>query len=1130
MYSIGLDLGIASVGWSVVNEKNGFIEDLGVRIFTARNSDQNKDRRTARSTRRLLRRRHTRLEDAKRYLESQGFTNDVSLKHVCPYELRVKGLDQALSKSEIYKVVLHIIKKRGISYLDEDSVEAASEGQAYKDQVSKNAMLLKEFTPGQIQLHRLQENGRVRTGLNAKGEYQLNVFTVRAYAQELERILRCQSQFHSEITEDFINFFVKKGTGQEAGLVYRKRPYYHGPGNEKNNSPYGRWANYSFDGKPAENIFDQLIGKDIRGNLRASTMGLTAQKYNLLNDLNNLTIKREESKLTPAEKEDVLSYLMTQDVKQFGPSTLLKILNLSKEDVKGFRIDKNEKPELHTMKTYRAWRQIFAENGLELNDIPEDTVNMLGRIITLNTDIDAVEHTIDVELPDLELVIKEIVLNNFAKLRSKASQASWHSFSDELMKELIPELLNTSDEQNTILERMGIKKELRGHYAQYSHLPVEETIEQIFNPTVAKTIKQAFKVMNELIDRYGKDNISYVTVEMPRDKNEKDQVDTIKKIQKDNLNRKDASQKYFLEKSGWTEERFNFEMRKPKYAKKLLYYYEQDGICAYSGKPILPEEVFSDRTEVDHIIPLSISLDDSLNNKVLVRAEANQEKGQRSPYQAFMDGAKLGQTWDQYVAWVKSRPYKKYKKQNLLEERDIFNPEIRKRFVERNLNDTRYSSRVVMNTLQSFFYESDTKVKVVSGSFTHTLRKRWMLDKMRETHHHHAVDATLCAVSPFVKIEPYEYRIVDDKPVMIDLATGEFIDYREYKKRKYDDKKAYSLDQWPDFIADLTPLKLYSRIKFSHQVDHKWNRKVSDATLYSTRNRITYTVKKGKEVENKEVYTIKKISDIYSEDGWEEFKKHQDDLLMKDIDPKTYEILLEIAATYPDFKEVEQANNKVKRIPQSPFKKYCEDQAIPGIQKYSKKGNGPIIRSLKYYDKKLGSHLNITKTPSGQPIEETVNGRRVILNQLNPWRTDVYYSPSRDCFELVGIKYNHCQYINGQYGVPKATYEQLLVDEKVSSDSEFRFSLYRGDRIQIQYGDEMVEGLYQSRTTNNVNYFELKPITSTQWEKEILPVLGKPSNGRAIKGLKKGMKVLKIHTSYLGKKYYITREKLKGIL
>src|SRR5699024_1477522 len=133
-------------------------------------------------------------------------------------------------------------------------------------------------------------------------------------------------------------------------------------------------------------------------------------------------------------------------------------------------------------------------------------------------------------------------------------------------------------------------------------------------------------------------------------------------------------------------------------------------------------------------------------------------------YQAFLSNENMGRSWGEFKAWVQQRKYKKYKESLLLLEEDVFHPKVRAKFVARNLNDTRYSSRVILNTLQSFFYESDTKVNVINGSFTHTLRKKWgnALEKTRETYHHHAVDAGLCAVQPFVIIDQYKYMVNDN--------------------------------------------------------------------------------------------------------------------------------------------------------------------------------------------------------------------------------------------------------------------------------------------------------------------------------------------------------------------------------
>lgn len=70
------------------------------------------------------------------------------------------------------------------------------------------------------------------------------------------------------------------------------------------------------------------------------------------------------------------------------------------------------------------------------------------------------------------------------------------------------------------------------------------------------------------------------------------------------------------------------------------------------------------------------------------------------------------------------------------------------------------------------------------------------MDKTRETHHHHAIDASLCAVTPFVKVSRYHYAVNEETGEKfmreIDVETGEILDeipYREYKKQNIMNEK-----------------------------------------------------------------------------------------------------------------------------------------------------------------------------------------------------------------------------------------------------------------------------------------------------------------------------------------------------
>lgn len=54
---LGLDIGVASVGWGIIDENYNVINS-GVRLFSEGSAEENLTRRTMRSSRRRIRRRH----------------------------------------------------------------------------------------------------------------------------------------------------------------------------------------------------------------------------------------------------------------------------------------------------------------------------------------------------------------------------------------------------------------------------------------------------------------------------------------------------------------------------------------------------------------------------------------------------------------------------------------------------------------------------------------------------------------------------------------------------------------------------------------------------------------------------------------------------------------------------------------------------------------------------------------------------------------------------------------------------------------------------------------------------------------------------------------------------------------
>ena len=301
---VGLDIGIASVGWAVVKDDYTVLE-AGSNLFDSADASGNADRRSMRQMRRLLRRRKTRIRDFNKLWEQSGKVVPFSqINH--QLMLRVKGLSEKLSEDEIYFVLANMLRHRGISYL-EDALDESTIGKSdYEKGLQKNQEELKDRLPCEIQWDRLQKYGtyRGRTDIKTQDGEDLilsNVFTVGAYRREIEKFFHTQSSYHSFLDDCFLEEYLS--------IFNRKREYYEGPGNELSRTDYGRYTcrKDKETGKyiTEDNIFEKLIGKCsvYPEEMRAAGASYTAQEFNLLNDLNNLTVNGR--KLSEEEKRRI---------------------------------------------------------------------------------------------------------------------------------------------------------------------------------------------------------------------------------------------------------------------------------------------------------------------------------------------------------------------------------------------------------------------------------------------------------------------------------------------------------------------------------------------------------------------------------------------------------------------------------------------------------------------------------------------------------------------------------------------------------------------------------------------------------------------------------------------------------
>lgn len=1120
---LGLDIGIGSVGVGILNKVTGEIIHKNSRIFPAAQAENNVERRINRQGRRLTRRKKHRRVRLNHLFEESGLITDftnVSI-NLNPYQLRVKGLTDELSNEELFIALKNMVKHRGISYLDDASDDGNSSVGDYAQIVKENSKQLETKTPGQIQLERYQKYGQLRGDFtveeDGKKHRLINVFPTSAYRAEALRILQTQQEFNPQITDEFINSYLQILTG--------KRKYYHGPGNEKSRTDYGR---YRTSGETLDNIFGILIGKCTfyPEEYRAAKASYTAQEFNLLNDLNNLTVPTETKKLSEEQKNQIITYVKNE--KAMGPAKLFKyiakLLACDVADIKGYRINKSDKPEIHTFEAYRKMKTL---ETIDVEQMEREKLDKLAYVLTLNTEREGIQEAIEHEFADGTFSQEQIdELVQFRKANSSIFGKGWHSFSVKLMMELIPELYETSEEQMTILTRLG-KQKTTSSSNKTKYIDEKQLTEEIYNPVVAKSVRQAIKIVNAAIKEYG--DFDNIVIEMAREMNEDDEKKAIKKIQEANKSEKDAAmRKAANQYNGKAELPHSVFHGHKQLATKIRLWHQQGERCLYTGKTISIHDLINNpnQFEIDHILPLSITFDDSLANKVLVYATANQEKGQRTPYQA-LDSMDDAWSFRELKAFVReSKTLSNKKKEYLLTEEDISKFDVRKKFIERNLVDTRYASRVVLNALQEHFRtrKIDTKVSVVRGQFTSQLRRHWGIYKTRDTYHHHAVDALIIAASSQLNLwKKQKNTLVSySEDQLLDIETGELISDDEYKESVF--KAPYQ-----HFVDTLKSKEFEDSILFSYQVDSKFNRKISDATIYATR-------KAKLDKEKKEyTYTLGKIKDIYalvtktpSKTGFYKFldlyKKDKSQFLMYQKDRKTWdEVIEKILEQYRPFKEKDKNG---KEVDFNPFEKYRIENGP--IRKYSRKGNGPEIKSLKYYDNLLGRFVDITPSESKNPVA---------LLSLNPWRTDVYYNTETRKYEFLGLKYaDLCFEKGGSYGILKVKYNKIREKEGIGKNSEFKFTLYKNDLILIKDTETNRQQIFRfwSRTgKDNPKSFEkhkieLKPYEKARFEKgEELEVLGKvpPSSNQLQKNMQiENLSMYKVRTDVLGNQHIIKNE------
>lgn len=791
---LGFDIGVTSIGWAFVEGEE--LKDCGVRIFTKAENPKNGDslaapRREARSTRRRLARRKARLNTIKRLLcEEFGLNlndylaNDGELPKAyettkdtkSPYELRTLALEQKLEPKELARAILHIAKHRGYgnkhakTESDKDSKKVLSaiktNAAAMKDKYqSVGEYLYKEF----YQKERYEKKGNTPTkefkNVRNKGENYEHCVAQEQVRAELELIFQKQREFGFHFSEKLYKVATKNDKTKELDFA----------------SAIMEIAFYQRDLKSfADKVGECVFYKDEN---RAPKDSLSAMEFvaltRIINTLKNLDEKSKNLGIGETYGKDKIQEILkiVLDKGEMSYKKLRDILHLDERILfaKDSKLDytkevqEAEKAKFIELKNLKAFKKAI---GGDFSKFAREELDDIATEITL---IKSKENLVK-KLQNYPALSKEQV-----EALSNLSFAKHIDLSLKALHRILP-FMYEGLRYDEAVQKAGLQEHKKHLQKGEFLIPLKEYEPYLANPVVARALSEYRKVLNALLKKYGKVHKIHLEFTREAGKNYEER----KKIEKEQKEHFESNQKAIqqCEILGLPVNGANIL--------KMKLWLEQGECCVYSGKKITTEDLKdSNKLQIDHIYPYSRSFDDSYMNKVLVFAKENQNKLDKTPFEAF-GGNK--EKWDRILSFSAKLPKQK--------QRRISNTNFKDKeggFLARNLNDTGYIARLASQwTNHCLKFEdlrenevsiagekgSSVHIEVISGSLTATLRHYWGLgDKDRNNHLHHAVDAIILAYTNAKSIKAFADFRKNQEQNKARFYAGQIVE-SEYKVKR----------------------------------------------------------------------------------------------------------------------------------------------------------------------------------------------------------------------------------------------------------------------------------------------------------------------------------------------------------
>lgn len=607
-------------------------------------------------------------------------------------------------------------------------------------------LYFKNQTIGEYLFAQLQENRH--------SKLKNQVFYRQDYLDEFEKIWETQAKFHQELTPEL------KSEIRDIIIFYQR----------KLKSQKGLIGFCEFENRP---IITKEGKKKTVGLKVAPKSSPLFQEFKIWQILNNIEIKNDEGKrnLDLEEKERIFNEVNIKGT--ISGQKALEFLGFKNKETKiNYR---NIEGNTTNKNFYNAFLKILEIENYNVFDLlHESSSKDEAKISEINVDATEVKSMLKSVFKDLGINPEILEFNPELEGKDFEKQPSyqfWHllyayegdnsASGNEKLYQLLEEKFGFKKEYSQILAGISFPQEygnlsskaMRKIYtfikenkysdacnlAGYNHSKNSLTKEDLKNrtlkdkleilpknslrnPVVEKILNQMINLVNEITKEYGKPG--EIRIELARElkKNADERAEMTEQINKATL----LHQKYAetLQK----EFGIKYPSRNDIIRYKLYLELANNGFKdLYTDTKIEKENLFTNKYDIDHIIPQSKFFDDSFSNKVLVPRDANLGKGNDTAIDFLEKKGKESQ--EKFLNIIKELFDKKEISKAKFEKLQKKGEDIGDGFVERDLRDTQYIAKKAKEIL----FGITNSVVSTSGQITDKLREDWeLVDVMKE--------------------------------------------------------------------------------------------------------------------------------------------------------------------------------------------------------------------------------------------------------------------------------------------------------------------------------------------------------------------------------------------------------------